>query len=284
LREQRLPTFEWADEGPDVASAPDAVATVVEEWRDARGVVAVSIYTAGDRSWIQLPGVAKFAFDAARDKVTAFPDIGTTNNEVMAAYGRAALPIIQQTRGHQVLHASGVRAASGVVAFCGTSGAGKSTLAYAFAHHGFPVWGDDAVCFKVTEQELVAIGLPFDLLIRPSTATHFSLSPGTPRHQPDEELTTAGLSAVCVLQERATSAGSAEVTPLVGADAFAAMLEHAYVMGLDDHDRRRCLIEEYLQLVTTTPVFALRFPHDLGQLDSVVDTIVRRLELEPPPG
>jgi hypothetical protein len=258
--------------------------TAVEEWRDATGVVAVSAYIEGDRSWIQLPGLGKFVFDAANDKVTAFPDAGTTSAEVMAAYGRAALPIIQQRRGHQVLHASGVRATTGVVAFCGASGSGKSTLAYAFAHHGFPVWGDDAVCFNVTEQELVAIALPFDLFLRPSTATHFSLSPGTPRHQPGEELTTARLSAVCVLKERETSAGSAEVTPLVGAEAFAAMLEHAYVMGLDDHDRRRCYIEEYLQLVTTTPVFALRFPHDLGQLDSVVDTIVRRLELEPPPG
>jgi hypothetical protein len=283
LRERRLPAFEWADEGLEEVSMPDAAATAVEEWRDAAGVVVVSISSAGDRSWIQLPGVA-FAFDAANDKVTAFPDAGTTSADVMAAYGRAALPIIQQRRGHQVLHASGVRAASGVVAFCGTSGAGKSTLAYAFAHHGFPVWGDDAVCFNVTEQELVAIALPFDLLLRQSTATHFSRSPGPPRRQPDEKLTTARLAAVCVLQKRETSAGSPEVTPLVAGEAFAAMLEHAYVMGLDDHDRRRCLIEEYLQLVTTTPVFDLWFPHNLEQLDSVVETIMSRIELEPPAG
>ena len=281
MRERRLPAFEWAVEGREATSAPDAATTAVEEWRDAAGVVVVSIFNAGDQSWIQLPGVA-FAFDAANDKVTAFPDAGTTSAEVIAAYDRAALPIIQQRRGHQVLHASGVRAASGVVAFCGTSGAGKSTLAYAFAHHGFPVWGDDAVCFNVTEQELVAIALPFDLLLRPSTATHFSPGPGPPRRQPDEKLTTARLAAVCVLQKRETSAGSAEVTPLAATDAFAAILEHAYVIGLDDHDHRRCLIEEYLQLVTTTPVFDVRFTHELEQLDSVVDTIVRRLELAPP--
>jgi hypothetical protein len=231
-----------------------------------------------------LPGVATFAFDSANDKVTAFPDADTTRPEVMAAYCRAALPIIQQRRGHQVLHASGIRAASGVVAFCGTSGAGKSTLAYAFAHHGFPVWGDDAVCFGVKERELVAIALPFDLLLRPSTATHFSLSPGSPRNRPDQTLTEARLAAVCVLRERGSSAAGAEVTTLLATDAFPAILEHAYVIGLDDHDRRRRLVEEYLRLVTTTPVFDLRFPHGLEQLDSVVETIVRGLELERPRG
>jgi hypothetical protein len=73
------------------------------------------------------------------------------------------------------------------------------------------------------------------------------------------------------------------VTPLIATDAFAATLQHAYVLGLDDHDRRRRLIEEYLQLVTTTPVFDIQIPHDFEQLHSVVDTIVRRLELEQPP-
>jgi hypothetical protein len=87
-----------------------------------------------------------------------------------------------------------------------------------------------------------------------------------------------------VLRERGSSAAGAEVTSLLATDAFPAILEHAYVIGLDDHDRRRRLVEEYLRLVTTTPVFDLRFPHGLEQLDSVVETIVRGLELERPRG
>ena len=279
----RLPTFEWAREGQDVSPAPHAVRTAVEEWRDAAGTIAVTTRTAGDQSWLQLRGVAGFAFDAVQDKVTAFPEDGAASAEVVAAYRRAALPIIQQRRGHQVLHASGIRTAAGVVAFCGTSGAGKSTLAYAFSRHAYPVWGDDAVCFDATERELVAILLPFDLLLPSSTATYFELNPGFPRGDPDTPA-AAPLAAVCVLPERGSSGDVVEVTSLVASDAFAEILKHAYIMGLADEEHRRALVEEYLHLVTTTPVFDVRLPDGLEHLDGLVNTIVDRLGLEPPGG
>jgi hypothetical protein len=235
---------------------------------------------------VHLPGLAAFRFDPAGDLVTAFPAVEASRSEVVDAYRRAVLPIIQQRRAHQVLHASGVRAAEGVVAFCGMSGTGKSTLAYGFAHRGYPLWGDDAVCFTAAERQIESIPLPFDVLLRPAAASHFDVpapEPGVREASADAETTAPSpLSAVCVLEKDATSRAAAVVTRLSAADAFTAVLQHAYASGLEDVDRRDILVREYLQFVATTPVFHVRFRRGFEHLDEVVQTIELRLGLEPP--
>lgn len=239
---------------------------------------------------MRLPGVASFAFDPEQKEVTAFPDEGVSKGVVADAYRRAVLPMVQQTRGHQVLHASAVRTSAGVVAFCGSSGTGKSTVAFAFSRRGYPVWGDDAVCFQTSERGVDCIPLPFDLLLRPATASFFRVGPkAAPIGRPESTSETSAavlLSAVCVLQRRTADGGraSAEVAPIPSPNAFTATLEHAYALGLRDKLRRRQLVEQYLQLAATVGVFSVRFEGDLDQLDSMVDVIEDRLGLEPPPG
>jgi hypothetical protein len=237
---------------------------------------------------VHLPGVGVFAFDAAQDTITAYPDVAATRAEVTEAYRRAVLPIIQHRRAHQVLHASAVRAAAGIVAFCGASGAGKSTLAYGFARRGYPLWGDDAVCFQRTERQIEAVQLPFDLLLRPSTASFFKPSPqavpiGSPAHEGQAAVARAPLAAICVLRANAEKNDTcAEIEPLALTDAFPATLEHAYAVGLAGQEQRKCFVEDYLQLVTTTPVFDVKFTHGLEHLEKVVGAIEQRLGLEPP--
>jgi hypothetical protein len=48
-----------------------------------------------------------------------------------------------------VLHASAVRAGSGVVAFCARRGGGKSTLAALLSTSGYPLISDDFCCFRM---------------------------------------------------------------------------------------------------------------------------------------
>lgn len=237
---------------------------------------------------MRLPGVAAFAFDPKQDEVKAFPDSGVTRGVAAEAYRRVVLPMIQQARKRQVLHASAVRASAGVVAFCGISGTGKSTVAYAFSRRGYPVWGDDAVCFETSDRGIESVPLPFDVLLLPATASFFALTPEAARISSldgeSEAAAEVPLSAVCVLR-RSLGTGRrspAEIVPLPPADAFTATLEHAYALGLADKLQRRELVEQYLQLAATTPVFGVSFERSLEQLEAVVDAIEERLELEPP--
>jgi hypothetical protein len=280
----RLPTFAWGTDGAAVPPLPNDSDPRLEVWRDRDGSVAAYGHTASGNHWVRLPGVAVFGYDPELDEVMAFVDDGVDRSDVAEAYRRIVLPLIQQVRQSQVLHASGVRATSGVVAFCGASGRGKSTLAYGLARRGYPLWGDDAVCFTASDGGMEAIPLPFDLFLRPPTASFFETAPGSvPRSEATEAIP---LAAVCVLRAEdkpEPSESPVRIASLGSAEAFTMTLEHAYSFGLSDKEQRARLVDQYLELVATTPVFDVRFEHGLEQLGVVLDAIEQQLGLTPPP-
>jgi hypothetical protein len=288
----RLPTFAWGTDGAAVPPPPNDSDPTLEVWRDRDGRVAAYGHTALGSHWVRLPGVAVFGYDPELDEVMAVVDDGANRSDVAEAYRRVVLPLIQQARRSQVLHASGVRATSGVVAFCGTSGTGKSTLAYGFARRGYPLWGDDAVCFATSVRGVECIPLPFDLLLRGATASFFNTASGsvTSPQAKSDAMEPRRLAAVCVLRAgsgQSSSTGSPEppvrIAPLASAEAFTATLEHAYSFGLSDKDQRARLVDHYLELVATTPVYYVSFEHGLEQLGVLLDRIEQQLGLAPPP-
>ena len=257
-------------------------------WRDGEGRVAAYAYTSGTTSWVRLPGVADFAFDPEQDEVTAFPDGGVTRGVVADAYRRVVLPMVQQARGNQVLHASAVRASVGVVAFCGTSGTGKSTVAFAFSVAAIPC-GETTPCASTRPtagsnasacRSIFCSGRP----LRRSSRW------GWTQPRSCAQIARARLPPQLPLLPSAFSkAGSpmavglsAEVVRLSAADAFTAALEHAYALGLGDRERRKHLVEQYLQLSASAPVFKVSFERGLERLEAVVDAIEQHLRLEPP--
>jgi hypothetical protein len=266
---------------------PNDSEPTLEVWRDRDGRVTAYAHTARGSHWVRLPGVAVFGYDPEQDEVTAVVDSGMSRPEVAEAYRRVVLPMIQQARRSQVLHASGVRTAAGVVAFCGTSGTGKSTVAYGLARRGYPVWGDDAVCFATSERGMESIQLPFDLLLRAPTASFFDSASESVIPQTEGDATEAvRLEAVCVLRadDSTSSSGSpVRLLALASGEAFTATLQHAYTLSLSDTDHRTRLVDDYLELVATTPVYDVSFEHGLDWLDVVLDAIEQRLGLEPPP-
>jgi hypothetical protein len=288
----RLPTFAWGTDGAAVPPLPNDSDPRLEVWRNRDGSVAAYGHTALGNHWVRLPGVAVFGYNPELDEVMAFVGDGVSRSDVAEAYRRIVLPLIQQARRSQVLHASGVRATSGVVAFCGTSGTGKSTVAYGFARRGYPLWGDDAVCFATSARGMECIPLPFDLLLRRATASFFdaaSDSVTSPQAKSDA-MEARRLAAVCVLRAGDTQTSlkrspesRVRIAPLASAEAFTASLEHAYSFGLSDKDHRARLVDHYLELVATTPVYDVRFEHGLEQLGVVLDAIEQQLGLTPPP-
>src|SRR5882724_4834814 len=285
----RLPTLSWGTNGAAVPPLPNDSDPTLEAWRDNHGTVVAYGHTAVGNHWVRLPGVAAFGYDPELDEVMAFVDEGVNRSDAAEAYRRIVLPLIQQARQSQVLHASAVRATSGVVAFCGTSGMGKSTVAYGFARRGYPLWGDDAVCFATSPSGMECIPLPFDLLLRQATASFFdTASDSVMSSQTQTDATeSCRLAAVCVLRagdsQDSTGSPGVRIARLASAQAFTATLEHAYSFGLSDNNQRARLVDQYLELVATTPVYDVSFDHGLEQLGTVLDGVEQRLGLEPPP-
>ena len=248
-------------------------------WRDAAGGVVAYARASGERYWMDLPGLATFCFDERSDHVVAAPHPGIAPDAVAEVYWHAALPLVVQARGGEVLHASGVLTSRGVVALCGASKSGKSTVAYGLHRRGYRLWADDAVAIEVTEPAITALPLPFDVRLLPATAALFGLGEGAVRltgpgdSSEPMERARAPLEAVCVLGRGAL--GSAMLAPLKASEAYPALLANAHCFSLEDPARKRLMLDRYLSLVARVPVMALAVPDGLEGLPAMLDALER---------
>src|ERR671935_59558 len=96
-------------------------------------------------------------------RLTAVGQVG----DVVQGGGGKLSPLTHDTgdsrklAGREVLHASAVITARGVVAFCAVSTTGKSTIAYQFSRRGYGIWADDALAFDGADRGVTALWLPF---------------------------------------------------------------------------------------------------------------------------
>jgi hypothetical protein len=264
---RREPSSLWAPSSTDATT-----------WRDAAGAVVAYARASGERYWMDLPGLATFCFDERSDHVVATPHPGIAADAIAELYWHAALPLVVQARGGEVLHASGVLMSRGVVALCGASKSGKSTIAYGLHRRGYRLWADDAVALEVTEPAITALPLPFDVRLRPATAALFGLGEGAARLAGRDSSEPVGrapapLEAVCVLGRGAP--GSAILAPLKASEAYPALLANAHCFSLEDPARKRLMLDRYLSLVARVPVMALAVPDGLEDLPVILDALER---------
>jgi hypothetical protein len=243
-------------------------------WVDDYGTVAFG-WRDGSHSSMRLPGVGVYRWDESSEAVTAIPEPGAGEEAVVDTYRRCVLPMVLQTRGIQVLHASAVLLPDGVLALCARSRTGKSTLAFALSRElDRPLWADDAVAFEPSPwREVRSIPLPFSLKLREQSAEHFGVAaPPAPPPPPR----VAPLRALFTLS-RSESLEAPRVERLSPARAFTALLEHAYCFDVDDPAPRGPMVGRYLELGARVPAFELRFPTDLELLPATLAEIERAL-------
>jgi len=223
---------------------------------------------------MHLPGVASYRFRPGDGVVTAIPDPSAVPEHVVSGYERTVLPIAVQSGGREVLHASGVLSAGEVVAFCAVSGTGKSTIARELALRGYAVWADDALAFEEEDGSVAALPLPFQLPLRPRSSPGQEVAAGPTPETPTPEA-SAPVRAVFTL-ERAQAPGSedaVDVRRLSPAEAFPTVLAHAYCYSLDDVERNRRMIDNYLELCARVPIFRVSLRTGLEHLPSVLDAV-----------
>jgi hypothetical protein len=262
---RQTPTIVRVDRLPEL---PSETSPGVEVWRDTDGAPAGYGQTVEGRHWMHLPGLAAFRFEAGADEVVAFAPPTSTVDAVVDAYQRAVLPMVLQVSGREVLHASAVLVGGRVVAFCAVSGTGKSTIAYGLSTRGHPLWGDDAVTVDLAGPTAEAVSLPFAIRLDDRSTAFFGGGDGGPRAEPSR----APIEALFVL-ERAETEGDVELVRLAPADAFPALLVHAYCFSLSSVDGKRRMLEHYLELAERVPVFSVRFSPGFPRLSDLLDRI-----------
>ena len=259
---------------------PELSGPGVEVWRQHDGAVAAYGGTTGSEHWMHLPGIGTFRFGAREQSVTAYVEDGVAADDVEDSFRRTVLPMALQVLGIEVLHASAVRGRDGVIALCAVSETGKSTLAYAFSRRGYPLWADDAVGLELTDEAVSVLPLPLALYLRPASAAFFGEGD---RVAADGDADGAvPLAGLCVL-ERDEDEGAPAVTVdrPAPADAFPALLTHAYCFTLADVERKRRMMESYLELVTRVPVLRVRFRAGLERVPEILAEIEAALGAAP---
>ncbi|HEV7159176.1 MAG TPA: hypothetical protein VGN38_12525 [Caulobacteraceae bacterium] len=184
-------------------------------------------------------GVARFLIQSGREIVVT-PTPGRSQRDIRAYLLGSAVGALLHQRGILPLHANAVRLDDRAIAFIGPSGSGKSTLAAHLLDAGVEILCDDicAVTFDAAGCPMAWPGIPRIKLWSDALAAFGRGSEGLePVLDRDDKFSlpvpgdsVAGplpLTRIYVLAQ-ASPGVSAEVRPLQGAEAFAAVKANVY--------------------------------------------------------
>jgi hypothetical protein len=266
-----------------VPELQDFDGSVRKVWRDGDGALIAWAQTADGEHWMHLPGVASYRLQPGEVEVTAVPDPTAGSRRVASGYERTVLPMALQFAGQEVLHASGILAAQGAVAFCAVSMTGKSTLAHAFSLRGYLLWADDAVAFDTPGRVVTSVPLPFQRQLRAPNLEESSPPAAAVSDPAAAEGRRVPLVAVCVLDRNQSLKATkpVRIRGLPPAEAFPAVLAHAYCYSFDDVERNRRMISHYLNLAGRVPVFSVNFRTGLEHIPAVVEEIEQAVGMAP---
>lgn len=264
-------------------SAGDEPARVVNQWQDDHGRAFAVGKASGEARWIEWMGRGLFRFDSHSTHVSFHPEPGVDRASSAAFFHQVVQPIILQAQGTPVLHASAAIGPEGAIALCGLSGSGKSTLAYALDRMtAFTQVADDAVVLRADPRgEFLVTPLPFRRRLRES-ASDFFRAPALVVESPVQpDSSHARLRAIVVLtQESDATSVATRITPSA---AFSALLAHAHCFDESDRDAVSHMVQSYLSIAETVPVFRLTYRPDFDLLSQLVATIAELVTASPWP-
>ena len=247
----------------------------VEVCYDAQGQLLAHCCQESGALRVDLPDLVSFSYELGADHVRAMPRRVLSPGFIFDVYHHCVLPLILPALGTEVLHASGVVGAAGVVAFCGPSGTGKSTIAVALARRGFAIWADDAIAVDPTGPEPTAVPLPFTVRLRPESARLLGdlADVGIRNATTSAGLPASPLEALCMLRRMPEATAPVAVERLGAAVACQAALAHAYCFSVKDPTLRRRTIRNYLTITAQVPAYEIRFRPGPECLSTVLDAL-----------
>lgn len=266
-----------------------------DRWLTADGDEALQFRRRPQGYHLRFPDVADFAVTLAKDgsAIACTPVPETPEDILVDLHFNQVLPLLMTHDGALVLHASAVRIGDVAVAFLGKSGRGKSTLAAAFAKAGHPFLTDDGLVLKRDRQGYRVT--PRRPLLRLREDSEEALTGAVTASRADHDLAKgrvmAGdvlphegkalpLAAIFVLVEPGEVAETA-IAPMAAATVLSALLDHSFMLDVDDRARVRAHFGRLADLAADCPCFSLDYPRDYAALPQVIAAIRKFAECLP---
>ena len=275
------PQFEQCAEQPQgpLPSVP------YDRWPDANGDDALLFCRLPGGFLLRFPDRADFTIAMEISKVTCVPVPGASQQMITALYLNQVVPLMMNHAGTLVLHAAAINDRGRALAFAGPSGRGKSTLAASFAKAGYPFLTDDGLMLEPAgtgfraKPSHASVRLWLDsesALFNPALAddgdgqvekSRLISGPGLP-HQQDP----IPLDAIYFLGDADSDAIEfRKLTPQVG---LSCLIQHAFVLDVDDRARVRAHFGRLADLSEVVPTFALNYPRQYSRLHEVIDRVL----------
>ena len=254
---------------------PNDAQSEIQEWLDQPGRVCAQGYAAAGYCWLRWPGLATFRFDQT-ESVVVFPEKLLSAVLIDDLFKRSVYPLILQSRGIEVLHASGSLISNGVMAFCAEAGTGKSTLVFNLGRRGYPIWADDAVTFDQVEDTFVSCRLPYSLRLLPDAVSYFGEMNTAKAYGPnlsntEKDFDVKPLAAVCIINR--VDSINWEILRLKPSEAFTALLQHGYYYSTPNPAHKQAMLKHYLNLIDRVPIYQINFKPGFEFIDDLVNGI-----------
>lgn len=262
---------------PPGARPPALNGRLANVWRDDGGAVFARAFVKDETRLLIWSGLGVFRFTPESPAVTVWPESPETVDTVRDMFARVVQPLVLQAQGWQAMHASAVAGAAGALAFCGDGHSGKSTLAFvAGQQQGLTQIADDAIVLGVTTSDVMLEPIAFRAKLRRAAYEHLRQRTATDPHgqaafAPSRRLP---LLAIVVLSQSADAPSRAITIRLRGAEAFRELLRHAHCF--DDYDRvhNRAVLDSYLTVAATVPIYRVTYRPDLNAVDDLAADVV----------
>lgn len=269
--------------GPVRDQAPTSL-PAYDRWTNPDGETVAEFYRAQDHFLVRFVDRVDFAIAFADMSVSCFPASSGLEDVADALFHNAIVPLIGNYQGQLHLHGSAVAIDGRSYAFMGQSRRGKTTLAGSFALAGYPYLTEDVVALAP-----VADGPPHICPTRPilrlfaDSAAHLLGEAGDSVEADEKRAFDAAgrlpfaacsypLGGIFLL-----GPGRAETVSVARMDdtqALAELMQHAFILDVEDKHRLRRHFASLAELVSHTPCYALDFPRSYYQLPRVVEQVV----------
>ena len=255
--------------------------SLFHQWIDTTGSPWVQFWRVDNATSIRFIGIADFRVPSHSLDVEAWPAPGVVEESCRQLFHSQVRSLALSHAGHLVLHASAVELGAVAVAFLAQSGGGKSTLAASFTKDGDRLMVDDGV--QIERGDGGYIALPGDPSFRLWEDSEAELvtddTPIAPSAGYTYKRRFLGGGAFAFCDEARPLAriyllgedvdASLSITPLLGRAALLPLLEHCFVLDVDDRAARALQMKLLAQLVICTPVFRLDYPRNYAALPEV---------------
>ena len=253
-----------------------------DRWPDANGNDALLFCRVPDGFLLRFPDRADFSIALEAGTVSCAPAPGASQQMITALYLNQVVPLMMNHAGTLVLHAAAINDRGRALAFAGPSGRGKSTLAASFAKAGYPFLTDDGLILEPAGSGFRA--RPSHASVRlwlDSESALFNPAPAADGEEPVEKsrlISGPGLphqhdpiplGAIYFLGDAdSDTIEFRKLTPQLG---LSWLIQHAFVLDVDDRARVRAHFGRLADLSEVVPMFTLNYPRQYARLHEVID-------------